>query len=389
LFLHQLRANFQKSVPVSESFFRLMKANFGFYVGVCQEFHSKLGTQLEQNQLHRFLQEDLLPRLFAGEVCERIEPIKKAFLGEIIKLEQFLAQVGPVKVNDLDELKSIADSIYELLQTHWEFYRYQKSVVNDRVLVGFVQEIERIAICWDTYVAKYLAATGILGVTERVPDKVGMSAVKVYYHLPVEAGLPLEMATRLGELFQVCYEFVLEVHGQSKESQHPLEVLNFEMDHPVLFTLALPDALADSFARLIDYLSIDVIKRETLVKYVMEVVRQQQGQDLAKPVMNNYIKKISKAFEGLHPEGFLGVDAEEERDSVAILSRLLRDLERMKHEYGDLMNGAEERLARNRLENPNPVAQVPPLASSPVNPDPASTVKISVAKKEHHGFLTS
>ncbi|MDT8445356.1 MAG: hypothetical protein RRB13_00500 [bacterium] len=394
MFLHQLRTQFKKSIPVSEGFFKLMKSNFGFYIELCNDFHASLGTAVEQNRVSPFLQEDLRPRLFSEEVCRNIEAVKKAFLSEIIKLEQFVGQGGePAKLNDLSELKSVADSIYELLQSHWEFYKYQKSVVTDRVLVAFIQEIDRIGICWDSYVEKYLAATRILGVAEHQPQISGMGSVKVYYHLPLEVRFSLDMAGQLNQLFSLLYEFVNEVFGRDKQQVQPLEVMTFEAAHPVHYTLALPKELVDAFARLVDYLSIDVIKRETLVKYVMEVVQQQQGQDMAKPVMNGYLKKISKCFEGLPAEGYLSIDAAEDRDSVMVLSQLTQELDRMKVEYKDLMQGAERRLARNRLKAPaeaqNPELSAPPQNLVEAPNDPSTVQKISVAKKEHHGFLTS
>lgn len=397
MFLHQLRTQFKKSIPVSEGFFKLMKSNFGFYIELCNDFYSSLGAKVEQNRLHAYLQEELRPKLFNEEVTKNLEAVKKAFLGEIIKLEQFQDRQGApaAQLNDLSELKAVADSIYELLQSHWEFYKYQKSVLNDRVLVAFIQEIDRIGICWDSYVEKYLAATRILGVAERLPERDSMGSVKVYYHLPQEAQFTLDMAGQLSALFGLAYDFVLEVHGHDKTQARPIEVLTFEAIHPVHYTLALPRELTDSFARLIDYLGIDVIKRETLVKYVMEVVQQQQGQDLPKPTLNSYLKKLSKCFDGLHPEGYLSIDPEEDRDSVSILSQLVGELERMKVEYKDLMQGAERRLARNRLKSdadPATEAQLNAAAESQASEESSkdsSVSKISVAKKEHHGFLTS
>ncbi|OGH00952.1 MAG: hypothetical protein A2600_03640 [Candidatus Lambdaproteobacteria bacterium RIFOXYD1_FULL_56_27] len=415
MFLHQLRAEFKKSLPVSEGFFRLMKSNFGFYAQLCNQFYSSLGQKIEQNGLHGYLQEEIRPKLFDEEVCKGIEPLKKAFLGEIIKLEQFLPHhpQALAKLNDLAALKGIADSIYELLQSHWEFYKYQKSVANDRLLVAFIQEIERIGICWDSYVEKYLAATHILGFAETAPAAPGLATVKVYFHLPQAQGFGLDQAGQVTALLGLAYEFASEVMGKKPEALRPLEVLTFEAAQPVHFTLVLPQDTAEPFARLIDYLSIDVIKRETLVKFVMEVVQQQQSQELPKPVLNNYLKRFTKTIEALPANSHLSVDPQETRDSVAILSQLVGELERMKVEYKDLLSGPERRLSRNRLTNVMAGSTGPGALSSPgsaangsttsaqpttspspsAQPDPeplsGSTVKISIAKKEHHGFLTS
>jgi len=389
VFLHQLRTEFKRTVPVSEGFFKLMKSNFRFYTDLCEQFYSSLGPRLDKNLLQGYLKDEIRPKLFDEQVCRGIEAVKKSCLAETIKLEQSPAFSGvkSAQVVDLKELKSIGDAIYELLQTHWELYRYQQSVVNDRVLISFLEEVQRIEVCWDLFVAKYLAASELLSQGDTLNQPKDGASVKVYYHLPSGQGLDLETTQKLSTFFQLAYQFTTEVHGIAPDSVKALQVLAFEAAAPSFFTLVVPKKLANSFSNLLDYLSIDVIKRETLVKYVMEVLQQQQKQELPKPLINSYLKKIAKALNELPAESYFSIDPVESRDSVHILTDLVAEMDRMKLSYKDLMLGPERRLGRNA--NSAPAAVEAPQAENPTAPKADSTVNINVSKKEHHGFLTS
>ncbi len=416
MILRDLRMQFKKTMPISDGFFKLMQQTFGFYTALCNDFLSKLGSLVEANNLGNYLQTEIRPRLFDANHCKKIEQIKKEFLAENIKLEQFVEanDFGQDFINDFSLLKKVTDSIYELLQTHWEFYKYEKSVASNEAIIAFILEIDRIGIKWDTYLEKYLAISGVLKAAAGEIQKSDYTPLVVQYNLPKEASFTLELCTNLIGFFQASFEFVLKVHDAEQEAAPELEVTNLNVGNPVYCELLVPSPYVESFKKFLSYLSVDVLKRETLVKFVMEIVRLQQGKEIAKTAITNFQKKIAKQLNQLHPEGYFSIDEEEAEDSVDLLSSLCDELDRLKVTYKEMLTGSTERLARNRatpLSQISSTAKKIPLQDKESKPDkptvvpapPAkkpvqdsskqtqkeSTVKIDVKNKEHIQYLTS
>lgn len=420
-------------MPISDGFFKLMQQTFGFYTSLCNDFFTNLGSHVESNTLSTYLQTEIRPRLFDSEHCKKIETIKKQFLSENIKLEQFVEQTEWDKdfINDFKQLKKVSDAIYELLQTHWEFYKYEKTVASNEAIIAFILEIDRIGIRWDAYLEKYLAISGVLKAAIGQVQKEDFAALSLRYHLPEDASFSMEMCTSLIEFLQNSYDFVLKVHDKA-DDKNKLEITNLSVGNPVYCELLVPTPYIQSFTKFLGYLSVDVLKRETLVKFVMEIVRLQQGKEIPKTAIANFQKKIAKALNQLHPEGYFSVNEDEAEDSVKLLSSMCDELDRLKVEYKDLLTGSTNRLARNRkkplsqlsvIAKKTPVDDVsepdgaetkvpsPPTKESNKQPEsgtqvpepPAkntsaegkatakkeSTVKINVKNKEHIQYLTS
>jgi hypothetical protein len=402
-------------MPVSDGFFKLMQKNFGFYTSLCNDFFSHLGSHVESNNLGNYLQNDVRPRLFDPAHCKEIESIKKQFLAENIKLEQFVTENRYDKdfINDLTQLKKVSEAIYELLQTHWEFYKYEKSVASNEAIIALILEIDRIGIRWDAYLEKYLAVSGLLKAAGGEVQKENFTSLSVRYHLPGNLNFTLEQCTTLIGFFEASYEFILKIHAAANDMP-ALEITSLNVGNPVYCELLVPTQFAESFSRFLGYLSVDVLKRETLVKFVMEIVRLQQGKEIAKTAITNFQKKISKFLNQLHPEGYFSMNEADTEDSVTLLSSMCKELDRLNIEYNDLLIGATNRLARNKLrplsnltphakktavtdsdENPEkPVSTVHPTAGETANPESEkpqseSTVKINIKNKEHIQYLTS
>lgn len=414
MILRDLRSEFKKTMPVSDGFFKLMQQTFGFYTSICNEFFSKLGNHVESNTLGTYLQNDIRPKLFNAEHCKKIESIKKQFLSENIKLEQFIEENGYDKnfINDFKQLKKVSEAIYELLQTHWEFYKYEKSVASNEAIVAFILEIDRIGIRWDAYLEKYLAISGLLKSVVGEVEKENFTQLSIRYHIPEGTGFTLDMCTTLIGFFQASYEFVLKVHD-AETDQAELEVTNLHAANPVHCELLVPSDYAASFSKFLGYLSIDILKRETLVKFVMEIVRLHQGKEIPKTAITNFQKKISKFLNQLPAEGYFSINEDEAKDSVKLLSSLCDELDRLEVQYNDLLTGSTNRLARNRDKplsqlSPNakktapepqkPLSEAQDSASSSkegdANKDASkaqsdSTVKINIKNKEHIQYLTS
>ncbi|MCP4756341.1 MAG: hypothetical protein GY866_36220 [Proteobacteria bacterium] len=410
MLLRDLRARFKNTIPLSDSFFKLMQDTFSFYTELCAEFFSNLGNHVEENTFVHYLQNKIRPRLFDPEHCRKIEKVKKQFLAENIKLEQYIQENNFQEdfINDLSALKKVSDAIYELLQTHWEFFKYEKTVANNKAIIAFILEIDRVGIRWDSYLDKYLAISSVLKAEGGEIKKEGFTSLLVQYHLPEEVDFTIEMSTNLMQFLQLAYQFVVKAHDNSEDIPG-LEISTLEVRHPVRCVLMVSDLYIESYKKFIGYLSVDIVKRETLLKFVMEVVRLQQGKEMAKQTVTNFQKKIAKNLNELHPEGYMSVDHDEAEDSVKILSALCNEMDRMKIEYKDMLTGATDRLARNRKQSLSDMTSSPiktsdtsdaatsnssatkenPATSAVKVPEPPSTVKIDVSKKEHIQLLTS
>jgi len=414
LLISDLHQQFKKTIPVCDGFFKLMEETFGFYSDLCKDFFENLGKHVEAQTLPHYIQNTIRPRLFDKDYCETIEKTKKQFLAEDIKIEQFIRENDYAAdfINDLNSLKKVSNDIYELLQTHWEFYKYEKSVANNEVMIAFIMEIDRVGIRWDSYLEKYLATSSILKSTGGEVQKEGFMPLTVRYHLPEEIKFTMETATNLNQFFQLAFEFVVAVHNDP-EAARELEISSLVVQNPVNIVLLVPTAYYESYQKFLGNCSIDVLRRETLLKYVMEIVRLGEGVELPKTAVANFQKKIAKPLNDLPPEGFFSVAGNETKDSVDMLTALCKELEQLEVNYKDMLIGATDRLARNRKQalsemtssaikraikrkEEKPAAEkreggeqnlVP--GGEKKNENPPSTVKIDVKNKEHIQFLTS
>ncbi len=409
MILLDFRAQFNSTIPICEGFFDLMKKTFGFYAILCNEFLSNLGAGIENHTLDQFLQDKIRPQLFNVGHCKNIETIKRQFLAENIKLEQFINENNYKQdfLNDLNSLKKVSDAVYELLQKHWELYKYEKSNVNNQVLVSFILEIDRVGIAWDAYLEKYLAVSRILTTKSQEVQKPGYNSVEVSYHLPETTDLNLKAGSRFIEFLQLAFEVILKIHNQS-DADVNIEILSLDATKPINCVLRVPEHLAESYKRFLNYLSVDVLKRETLVKFVLEVLRLQQAAEISKTALTPIQKKLAKQLNQLHPEGYFSVSQDKDEDSVNILSSLCQEMEQLEINFKELLSGSNQRLVRNRLQPAISSSQQPPqvgqksakVASKPVGKaisggkneekgKEESTLKIDVKNKEHINFLTS
>lgn len=408
MILLDFRAQFKSTIPTCEGFFELMKKTFGFYATLCNEFLSSLGAGIENQTLEKFLQEKIRPQLFNEDYCNNIEAVKRQFLAENIKLEQFINENNYTQdfLNDLNSLKTVSDGIYELLQKHWELYKYQGTTVNNHVLISFILEIDRIGIGWDAYLEKYLAVSRILTTKSQEVQKPGYNSVEVRYHLPESADLTLTMGSRFLEFLQLAFEVILKIHNQAP-ADFNIEILSLDAVKPISCLLRVPEAFAESYKRFLNYLSVDVLKRETLIKFVLEVLRLQQATEISKAAMVPIQKKLAKQLDQLHPEGYFSVNQDKDEDSVNILSTLCTEMEHLEIKFKDLLSGSNNRLARNRIssapsevpdnkqesesvqQTPESVVPKPGNEEDTEKEDDQSTMKIDVQNKEHINFLTS
>lgn len=392
VFLHDYRSRFNQTVPVSNSFFQLMKQTFGFYASICDDFLSNLGEHVENNTLDQYILNDLKPRLFESGYCQSIEEIKKKFLTENIKLEQFITEndFQENHLNDLNALKEVADAIYNLLQKHWELYKYENTAVNHKELITFIQDIDRVGIGWDAYLEKYLAVSNILTSMPEPQTTEGLKAIEVALHLPKGECFSVSVMTNLINFLQESYDFVLKIHDMDKNT--PLEIKSFEAERPVTCTLVMPEEIAGTFEKFLNYLSVDVVKRETLFKFVVEIVRLQQKKEMTKQAIGTFQKKIVKQLDLLPKGSFLATNNNQSTDSVTLLSQLVKELETLKVQFKDLLTGSTNRLARNKVIVPggsrgnNTKGESSVLQKKEGDP---STVRVDIKNKQHINFLTS
>ncbi len=391
-----------------------MQESFGFYISICNQFFKNLGSEVESKTLDQFLQKKIRPKLFETEYCDGISELKKKFLTEIIKVEQYIqgSNYNTAYLNDLEALKKVADAIYELLEKHWELYRYQDSKVDSQTLISFILEIDRIGIGWDAYLEKYIVISTLLKSADTTTIKAGQSLLTIKYHLPEGTPFTLEMANSFNSFLKFVFEFVLKVHNY-EEGAYQLSLHSQEVRTPITCTLVIPENLRESYHKLLSYLSMDVLKRETLVKYAMEVVRLQQLKPLPKTSITSYHKNISKFLKALHPQGYVTVDSNEKANSVEMLANLCVEMDDLDIRYNDLLIGASESMARDKtddkaegarsldqdkptlpqVKSKNPATLESVVVKKPAGvvktKPPSSTVKIDIKEKEHINFLTS
>ena len=396
--LLDFRAQFNATIPICEGFFELMKKTFGFYISLCNEFFFNLGSEIDNHTLDTFLQEKIRPQLFNAEYCKGIETVKRQFLAENIKLEQFIEEQNYSQdfLNDLKSLKEVSDAIYDLLQKHWELYKYEKSITSNRALVSFMLEIDRVGIGWDAYLEKYLAVSKILTTQNKGVQKPGYNSVEVRYHLPDNVHLTLAMGSNFIEFLQLAYEVICKIHSR-ETADFEVEILSLDAAKPIN---CVPESLAESYKRFLNYLSVDVLKRDTLVKFVLEVFRLQQEAEISKTALIPIQKKLAKKLDRLHPEGYFSVNQDQDEDSVHILSALCKEMEQLEINFKELLSGSNNRLARNRLQSapstllkplqqPNVITKQSSSAIGAKKGEKRSTMKIDIQNKEHIKFLTS
>ena len=407
MILHDLNLQFKASTHISEKFVALMRKSFKFYADFCNDFTLQLGDQVQSGRLKEYLQKELRHRFFDPAFCSSLEISKKRFLAENIKLEQFQENTNYATnfLNDLETLKKLSDKIYQLLQKHWEYYKYQQAAVNDKSIIEFIFEIKRIGIIWDNYLEKYITVSKILDIAGGKTKKKGFVNLEVKYHLPEEDICNIVILTGFVDFLKLSYEFVLKIHDV-EEKNTSLNVLQLEVGNPLDCILSIPIFYSESFKKFLHYLSVDVLKRDTLLKFVMEIVRLQQGNQLSKTVITSYQKKLSKQLETLHPEGFLSVDEKRTADSVEIMTELCSTMEKLQIQHKDLLTGSIDKLARNRVfrtetipvQNSKSIKSVPPsheIKESGHSPNLvekkqilAKDIKLDLQKKEHIGYLT-
>lgn len=371
-----------------------MKQTFGFYASICDDFLSDLGDHVENHTIDEYIANDLKPRLFSPDYCQTIEETKKRFLSENIKLEQFIKETNfqESHLNDLDGLKEVADAIYSLLQKHWELFKYENTAVTPKELIAFIQDIDRVGIGWDSYLEKYLAVSKILTSQSEKVTQDGFEAIEISLFLPEGECFSTSVMTHFISFLQESYEFILKIHEMDKKT--PLEIHSIEANTPISCTLVVPAPLNNTFKKFLNYLSVDVIKRETLFKFVVEVVRLQQKKEMTKPAIGTFQKKIVKQLEQLPKGCFLSTDNNHNADSVTLLSNLVKELESLDVQFKDLLTGSTNRLARNKVQLPIGNRQEMSMSQkeSPAlqkKEGSSSTVRVDVKNKEHINFLTS
>lgn len=401
MIIRDFKTQYQTIKPISNDFIDLMQKTFGLYSNLCSEFFANLAEQVQSGGLDLFLNDYIRKKLFNPEICLSLEGNKKRFLAESIKIEEFIKEsdFNFDFLIDLEALKRGADQIYELFQKHWELYKYQDKV-DKQSLINFILDIDNIAIGWDSYLEKYLTIGKLLEMTEADSGKKNYTTIEAKYHMPETENFSLDELNTLLQFFQQLYAFVVKIVGPlEKKDKKTLEITSLEVVNPVSCSLLIPDKYADSMKQLLRYLSIDVIKRETLFKYAMEVMRIQNDQKAPKASVTTFHKKLSKLLDSLKVDGYLSVDSNEDEDSVQILKDLCREMERLKVKYDSLLVSSATVLARSRIRNPGKKEEilndevkktesVKKQETSKSEKKELEKKDLDLEKKEHIAFLT-
>lgn len=397
MIIHDFKTQFNMTIPITKDFIALMKSSFGFYIELRTYFFAHFSAEIQNNSIDNFLKQKVRGKLFDPVFCETLETAKKNFLMEKIKLEGFQekTQYNLDFLNDLESLNKITDTIYQLLEKHWGLYKYQINSVTSKMIVDFILEIDEIGVEWDAYLGRYLSISKILDIAGGASEKEGFETLMVTFNLPEGKEITLQNLTEFIQFLQMAFDFISFLNKEDSSTKS-LEIFNLEVQNPVKAIVFVPESIAASYRKFLHYLSIDVLKKELLLKFVMEVLRLQYSKDVSKQNCTVFHKKLVKQIGQLPSDSYFTVGTTSEPyDSVNIISEFCAEMDTLKIQYKGLFSGFSETLASNRVrpqfEPHLRLEQVQENASESLQTENESKqeTKVDIKKKEHIGFLTS
>jgi hypothetical protein len=368
-----------------------MRTTFAYYGELQTQFLTKLPKHLHQSELISLINTEVRPRLFNHHFCERIPDALKSLRRAIVRLEDWRVTHPelPPSVNKLPALQAVAEQVEALYQRHWEYFRYQNNLREEDV-VSFLMEVERVTYDWDIFLEGFTAMVELLKALSGRALPEGAASVRIAYQRAQPAHFAAETLTALTEFFQSCYGFICAVHGLDAAAE-PLTLLAVEIGEPVELTLAVPAAASESFRRFLQYLFLkDMLQREPLLKFVMEAVLRDYGnENSASGALQSLQKDIGARLRSLPEDGRFRIsDRTFPEDSVQVMHDLFVDLERQQIPHDALLASGDKLKRGAKLRKP-PKAAVPAPAQTELAPPPKpGTGTVMESGTEHIRVLT-
>lgn len=377
----KLKDSYRAGYPVIQEYVAFMNATFKYYRDTRAALFEGLPTKLHQSDLVNFVNNSLKERLFDPVFCETIQESLRSLRRLSIRLEDLRAseEQSPVFVHHLAELVRLAEAVENLYQQHWEYFRYQDHVAEEEV-VSFVLAIGNIERGWERYLAKH-AATGELvealsGIA--LPDE--HSVVSVSYEQENISNFTVERLNSLTNYLAAIYSFVCAVSNVDAE-QSPLGILHIEVGKPVQVQLALPKNLEAAYRKMLKHLFLkDMVKRETLLKFVFEEIQKEfsQGKTLSTQVLNGFQKKLAVFLKELPEEGIFRLSEYSfPEDNIRVLQSFTSSLEEKKINYEPLLKAMQA-----AKPTPKPIAAKVTQDSTPLHHPSGTSTHGNIDKKE-------
>lgn len=363
LSIPEIYQRYQKFSPLCEQVTELMQQYFAFYTEQRNQFFTEL-NKANSNKTLAEICEYLRQSLFNIEHCKQLEGTKERFLFQKFNIKVFLEN-ETANFEFATDLAHIINKICDLLQTHIELYKYNKAADSTQ-LVALILKIDKIIIDWSTFSAKYSALLTLLKDSLPQTPSSTEELVEVFYNLPEEKQTP-HLLTAWINFLTISAEFIANIMGLAETT--PCKIMQIEMSSPLRCLLSLPASNAKPFKQFCHYLNVDVLKRETLLKFSMEVLRLEQGSETSKTVILNFHKKLAKQLNLLHKEGSMDAIHHTPLNVVETLAELCKKLEKFSVLHSELLQ-IPARPANAKSALPKPTAHKP-------------------IQQEHVGFLTS
>lgn len=390
----QLKAHFHTGEPVVQEFGALMKATFRYYAQTHTEFFEKFPSHLLQSELVSFINVDLKNRLFTQSFCETIPDALKSLRRVIIRLEDLRRgepAIPPV-VHDLARLTALAERVEALYQLHWEFYRYQAHL-NEEELVGFLLEIDNIGKAWDIFQENHATVQALLATLRGngCPEK--MAPLAVAYQREPPDHFAVGTLRTLVQFLEAAYRFACAVKEIDPTAQ-PLSLLQVEVANPVELLLAVPEELEEPFRKMLHYLFLkDLLKRETLLKFVFEAIQREfgAGKSFSAAALTGFQKDLSAPLKHLPADGrFTVSDRTFPRDGIRVLQEFTGSLEEKKINFEALLKAVDKSADKSKGAAKPAPADVPKAkpAIQAALPTPPAAPNAGGREKEHIRILT-
>ena len=396
----QLKTHFHTADSVVQEFAALMNATFQYYAETRTLFFDRLPTHLHESQLASVVNAEIKERLFNQTFCEGIQEALKALRRAIIRLEDLrrLHPDLPHFIHDLSGLIGLAERAEALYQRHWEYYRYQAGLSEEEI-VRFLMEIDQIGNAWGALQQNQAAVSTLVEALSGRPRPENGGSVRITYQQEGPHHFAVTTLKTLMNFLESGYRFLCQISGIDPAVE-PLSLLQVEIAEPVEIHLAVPLTLEEPFRRFFQYLFLkDMLKRETLLKFVFEAIEKEygKGKTLPAPAMNGLQRELSAQLKALPHEGrFTISDRTFPDDAISVLQEFTGALEEQKIDFESLVRAGEKggkpakpRPASGPRSGPTgsgQTGQEPPAAAesgSSVSPAPQRT-----REKEHIRLLT-
>ena len=385
-----LKRFFHTGEPVYQEFSALMNATFKYYADTHSLFFEKLPSHLHQSSLISLVNVDLKNRLFAKSFCEGIQDSLKSLRKVIIRLEDL--QKGepqiPSFVLNLTRLIAIAEQVADLYQRHWEYYRY-KDQLKEEEIIWFLMEIDNIGKIWDAFQTSHTSVNNLLASISPPQCPEDRIAISITYQYHSEHPFSVSTLKNLMQFLETSYRFVCTVVSKDFLAQ-PISMIQVEVKKPVELLFSIPRDIEEPLKNMLQHMFLkDMLKKETLLKFVFESVQKSygSGKPLTPAALTAFQKELITSIKELPEEAvFTIANRTFPDDGIVVLREFTDVLADKKINYDALLKAIERGKSTLPKSSENPGQQQIGLVEKP---NPAQSKPEGMGVKDHISILTN